>query len=127
MPVASVALCNVREMTAEDSGCCNLGFNIREVLEQNWRLQFQLSTSEVEISALKCKLKFVEDTSSFLCEKMRLEDVLSSLLNKVRAHEFSESFRVQQILNFLFRLAKTKIEAGLSLVKRKSDTVGVDF
>ena len=55
------------------------------ILEENWRLRFQGSTYEMELSALRMKIRYLEDGAAFLAEKIRLEDVFSELIGSLAA------------------------------------------
>jgi hypothetical protein len=55
----------------------------KALLNENWRLQVRLAAAEEEAAALRAACRYLRDSAAFVAEKMRLEDVLSSMLAEV--------------------------------------------
>lgn len=63
----------------------------QQLLCENWRLQTQVVTLQEEQLAFRSRIRYLEDSAEFVTEKIRLEDVIASLMETLALERSSSA------------------------------------
>ena len=82
--------------------------HLNKLLEENWKLQFEISARDLETAALRLKCRYHEDAAAFMAEKIKLEDVIASLLDALAASKANDGEVTEMINRALIKSVNLK-------------------